>query len=334
LKICRAHAALQQRIDEVPMKPPILFAMPISPKLIERLSERYEVLGPLDRARPLPLPEGANRAKALVTLGSLKTNVAMMDALPDLGLISCYGTGFEGVDRAEAARRGIRLTHAGDSNATSVAEFAMGLVLAAGRNIVRGDRMTRAGKWASLSIDRMPITPGLAGQRMGIYGMGSIGLKIAQRAAAFEMEIGYHNRSRRSDVDYAYHGSLQALAEWCDVLVVAVRASAENKHAVNAEILEALGPRGVLVNISRGIAVDEMALAEALEKNVIAGAGLDVYENEPHVPERFWTLENVVLTPHMAALSRGAQVAQQKVLIDNLDAFFAGRPLHSLMPTG
>ena len=316
------------------MKPPILFAMPISPRLIERVSERYEVLGPLDRARPLPLPEGANRAKVLVTLGSLKTSAALMDALPDLGLICCYGTGFEGVDRAAATRRGIQLTHAGDSNATAVAEFAMGLVIAAGRNLVRGDRLVRAGKWASLSIDRVPLTPGLAGHRMGIYGMGSIGLKIARRAAAFEMEIGYHNRSERGDVDYAYHGSLKSLAEWCDVLVVAVRASAENRHAVNAEILEALGPQGVLVNISRGIAVDEMALADALERNVIASAGIDVYENEPHVPERFWPLENVVLTPHMAALSRGAQVAQQKVLVENLDAFFAGRPLTSVMPTG
>lgn len=316
------------------MKPPILFAMPISPRLIERVSERYEVLGPLDRARPLPLPEGANRAQVLVTLGSLKTSAALMDALPDLGLICCYGTGFEGVDRAAATRRGIQLTHAGDSNATAVAEFAMGLVIAAGRNLVRGDRLVRAGKWASLSIDRVPLTPGLAGHRMGIYGMGSIGLKIAQRAAAFEMEIGYHNRSKRGDVDYAYHGSLKSLAAWCDVLVVAVRASAENRHAVNAEILEALGPQGVLVNISRGIAVDEMALADALERKVIASAGIDVYENEPHVPERFWAMENVVLTPHMAALSRGAQVAQQKVLVENLDAFFAGRPLTSVMPPG
>lgn len=316
------------------MMPPILFAMPVAPRLIERLSDRYEVLGPLDRAKPLPLPEGASRARALITLGSLRTDVALMEALPDLGLISCYGTGFEGVDRAEATRRGIQLTHAGDSNATSVAEFAMGLVLAAGRNLVRGDRMTRAGKWASLAIDRVPLTPGLAGQKMGIYGLGSIGQKIARRAAAFEMEIGYHNRSKRPDVDHAYFGDLKSLAEWCDVLVVAVRASAENRHAVNAEILQALGPQGVLVNISRGIAVDETALAEALEKNVIAGAGLDVYQNEPHVPARFWPLENVVLTPHMAALSRGAQVAQQKVVIDNLDAFFAGRPLRSLMPAG
>ncbi|MDB5413593.1 MAG: hydroxyacid dehydrogenase [Rubritepida sp.] len=314
------------------MKPAILFAMPISQKLQDRLAERYEVLGPLDRANPLPIPEAARGARALITLGSLRTDKAMMDALPDLGLICCYGTGFEGVDRAEAASRGIKMTHAGDSNATSVAEFAMGLVIATARNLVRGDRMLRAGKWASLSLERVPITPGLAGHKLGIYGMGSIGLKIAQRAAAFEMEIGYHNRSRRTDVPYGYHGSLMELAAWSDVLVVAVRASAENRHAINAEVLDALGPNGFMVNISRGIAVDELALCEALETNRIAGAGLDVYQNEPHVPERFMALENVVLTPHMSALSRTAQSAQQKVLIDNLDGFFSGRPLSSEMP--
>ena len=318
--------------SEIPMKPPVLFAMPISPRLRDRLADRYELFGPLDRAKPLPLPPGAEKARALVTLGGMRTDTALMDALPELGLISCYGTGFEGVDRAEAARRGIQLTHAGDSNATAVAEFAMGLVIAAGRNLVRGDRVVRAGQWASLSIDRVPITPGLAGQKLGIWGLGSIGEKVARRAAAFEMEIGYHNRNRREDVDYAYLGSLEALAAWSDVLVVGVRANAENRHAINARILDALGPQGVLVNVSRGVVVDETALCEALEQGRILGAGLDVYETEPHVSERLRKLENAVLTPHMAALSRSAQSAQQKVVIDNLDAFFAGRPLRSLMP--
>lgn len=314
------------------MKPSVLFAMPISPRLRDKLTDRYELHGPLDRAKLHPLPPGAEKARALVTLGGLKTDIAMMDALPELGLISCYGTGFEGVDRVEAMKRGIRLTHAGDSNATAVAEFAMGLVIAAGRNLVRGDRVVRAGQWASLSIERVPLTPGLAGQKLGIWGLGSIGMKIAQRATAFEMEIGYHNRSRRADVDFTYLDSLRALAEWSDVLVVGVRANAENYHAINAEILDALGPQGVLVNISRGVVVDEAALCEALEQNRIMGAGLDVYENEPHVSERLRKLENAVLTPHMAALSRSAQYAQQKVVIDNLDAFFEGRPLRSTMP--
>ncbi len=315
-------------------KPALLFAMPISSKLRDRLADRYELFGPLDRDNPLPLPPGAERARALVTLGSLRTEAALIEALPELGLIACYGTGFEGVDRAAAARRGVALTHAGDANATAVAEFAMGLVLATGRNLVRGDRVVRAGQWTSLGLDRVPLTPGLAGQRMGIYGLGSIGRKIAQRAAAFEMEIGYHNRAPRPGVEHTYFDSLHALAAWADVLVVAVRASAENRHAVDAPILAALGPQGVLVNIARGSVVDETALCEALEKGAILGAGLDVYATEPNVPERLRALATAVLTPHMAALSRGAQRAQQKVLVDNLDAFFAGRPLTARLPPG
>jgi lactate dehydrogenase-like 2-hydroxyacid dehydrogenase len=314
------------------MKPAILIAMQISSPLRERLATHYELHGPLDRTNLLPLPDGANRARALITLGGFKTDAALMDAMPELGLISCYGTGFEGVDRAEAVRRGIQLTHAGDTNATTVAEFAFGLIIAAARNLVRGDTMIRAGHWANLSIARVPMTPGLAGQRMGIYGMGAIGLKIAQRAAAFEMKVGYHNRSPRQDVDYAYFGDLKALATWCDVLVVAVRASGENRHAVNAEILAALGPQGVLINVARGLVVDEEALCTALETNAILAAGLDVFENEPHVPERLRALENAVLTPHMAALSSSAQLAQQDLVVDNLAAFFAGGKLKGKMP--
>ncbi len=314
------------------MKPPVLVAMNVVPEFRDRLAAQYELHGPLDRANPLNLPAGAHSARALITLGGFKTDAALMDALPELGLISCYGTGFEGVDREEARRRGIQLTHAGDSNATAVAEFAMGLVIAAGRNLVRGDRMVRAGHWANLAIDRVPMTPGLAGHRLGIYGMGAIGLKVARRAAAFEMEIGYHNRRPRTDVDYAYFAGLQELAEWCDVLVIGVRAAAENRHAVNARILRALGPEGVLINISRGLVVDEDALCDALEAKTIMAAGLDVYENEPHVPERLRALENAVLTPHIAALSRDAQHAQRDLIVENLEAFFAGRPLRSVIP--
>jgi lactate dehydrogenase-like 2-hydroxyacid dehydrogenase len=143
------------------------------------------------------------------------------------------------------------------------------------------------------------------------------------------MEIGYHNRSERPELPYRYHGSLIGLAQWADVLVVSARASAENRHAINAGVLAALGPQGHLVNISRGIAVDETALCEALETGTIAGAALDVYENEPNVPERLRALENAVLTPHIGANAESAQIAQQELLLGNLAAFFAGKPLLS-----
>lgn len=312
-------------------KPTILMAPRLPEALVAQLRARYELLGPLERSAPDALPPGADKAEALLTIGSQKTDAALLAALPALKLICCYGTGIEGVDREAARARGIRLTNAADANATSVAEFAMGLLLATCRSISRGDRFVRAGQWKGNSVERMSFVPGLAGRKLGIYGLGAIGSRIALRAAAFEMEIGYHNRSPR-DVPYRRFDGLTDLAGWADVLMVSVRASAENRHAVDADVLAALGPQGYLVNISRGIAVDEEALCSALENGTIAGAGLDVFEQEPHVPERLRALENVVLTPHIAAGSEAAQIAQQTLLLGNLEAFFADRPLLSPVP--
>ncbi len=311
------------------MKPTILMVPRMPAGLIEALSAHYDVIGPMQRSVPEFLPEGKERAEALLTIGTQKTDAALIDALPKLRLICCYGTGIEGVDQAHAKARGIRLTNAADANADGVAEFAMGLLLAIGRQIPQGDRYVRAGRWKGNAIERMPMVRGLAGCRLGIYGLGAIGSRIARHASGFGMEIGYHNRSPRPGLPYAYHDSLLSLAEWADVLMVAVRASAENRHAVDAEVMKALGAAGYLVNISRGIAIDETALCDALEAGVIAGAALDVYEHEPVVPDRLKVLDNVVLTPHIAAFAETAQQAQQELLLRNLEAFFAGKPLIS-----
>ena len=311
------------------MKPTVLVPAGFTKRLLGRLSETYNLMGPLR-------PEGPNaqerEARVLITLGSLTTSAALMDSLPNLGLISCFGTGFEGVDLAAARARNIVVSHAGDTNSTAVAEFTMGLVIATARDLVRGDRYARANRWRGDIIERLPIVPGLAGQRLGIYGLGSIGSKLAQRAAAFEMEIGYHNRKPRPDVPYAYHPTLLGLATWADILVVAVRADKSNTHAINREVLAALGPKGHLVNISRGIAVDTDALCDALEAGTISGAALDVYENEPDIPDRLKGLDNVVITPHMAAISANAQRAQRDIMFANLEAFFAGRPVLTPVP--
>ncbi len=311
------------------MKPTVLMAMRLPDKFVARLCESFSMLGPLPRSAPDALPPEAHEVRALLTMGSLKTDAALIDALPALELICCYGTGFEGVDRLRAAQRGILLANAGDANAAAVADYAMGLMLATTRTIVAGDRFIRAGSWKGNSVERMPMVPGFGGRRLGIYGLGAVGTRIAARAEAFEVEIGYHNRSKRPDVPYAYHDSLIDLARWADILVVAARAGAENRHAINAEILAALGPEGHLVNISRGIAVDEAALCDALERGIIAGAGLDVFEHEPQVSDRLKAIGNVVLTPHIAANSMAAQSAQQAKMLANLDAFFAGRPVAS-----
>lgn len=309
------------------MKPTILVIPRLPERVADAVRQHYEILGPVPPGTALP--EGAQEARVLVTIGSLKTDAALMDALPSLGLIACYGTGYEGVDRAAAAARGIVVTNAGDANAATVAEFAMGLVLATARSIVASDRYVRAGRWKGHAVERMPSVPGLAGRRIGIYGLGAIGSRVAMRAAAFDMEVGYHNRSARTDVPYAYFPSLPELARWADVLVVSVRASAENRHAIDAGVLAALGPRGYIVNISRGLAIDEEALCDALERRVIAGAGLDVFEHEPNVPERLQALDNVVLTPHVAANADSALDGQSTVLIDNLRAWFGGGELRN-----
>ncbi|MCR0983016.1 2-hydroxyacid dehydrogenase [Roseomonas populi] len=313
------------------MKPVILMAPRLPQPLVARLEERYTVLGPLERSEAACLPPGADAARALVTLGTLRTDAALVAALPNLGLIHLYGTGFEGVDMAAAAARGIAVTNAGEANAEAVAEFAMGLVLASGRKIAEGDRYVREGRWSGNAIERLPLVPGLYGRRLGIYGLGAIGKRIAARAAAFGMEIAYHNRRVAEGVGYAYHDNLEALARWSDVLMVAVRAAPENRHAVNAAVLEALGPEGEVVNISRGSVVDTEALCDALERRAIAGAALDVFEDEPNVPERLRAIPNAVLTPHVAAYSASAQAAQRQLVWDNLEAFFAGRLLSSVV---
>lgn len=311
------------------MKPVILTAMPPPAQLLALLEPHYTVLPPMPQPLPEAIPPEGRAARVLVTLGGVPTSAALMQALPQLGLVACYGTGFEGVDRAAAAARGIAVTHAGDANAAAVAEFAMGLLLAATRDILQGDAYIRAGRWKGRAVDRMPLSRGLLGRRLGIYGLGAIGREVAARAGAFGMEIAYHNRRPRAELPYAYHASLGSLAAWCDVLLVAVRASAETQRAVDGSVLQALGREGVLVNISRGSVVDEPALIAALETGVIAGAALDVFADEPSVPEALKALPNVVLTPHIAALSVSAQAAQQALMRDNIDAFFAGRPLLS-----
>jgi lactate dehydrogenase-like 2-hydroxyacid dehydrogenase len=318
--------------DDMTMKPTLLMAPKMPAGLVARLQQDYVVLGPMDRPVPEALPPGAQAARVLLTVGGWRTDAALIDALPHLGLIACYGTGIEGVDQAHAKSHGILLSNAADANADAVAEFAIGLMLASVRQIGKGDRFIRAGRWQGNAVERMPIVPGLRGRRLGIYGLGAIGTRIAAIATALGMEIAYHNRLRRAELPYRYEGSLTGLAEWSDVLMVAVRASAENRHAVNAEVLKALGPQGHLINISRGIAVDEEALCDALEQGVIAGAGLDVFEVEPHVPDRLKALDNAVLTPHIAAMADSAQAAQQALLLRNLEAFFSGQPLPSGVP--
>ncbi len=264
---------------------------------------------------------------AMVTAGGTPLAAAAMDLMPKLGVIVCYGTGYDGVDLAAAAQRGIAVANSPGANASSVADIAVILMLAATRRLLPADDYVRSGGWMSAQPSPM-MRPqaGMRGRRIGVYGMGEIGRKIAARVAAFETEVGYFSRSRH-DVPYQYLPSLEALADWCSVLMIAVRAGADTHHAVDAAILKRVGADGYVVNISRGSVIDEPALVAALRDQTIAGAGLDVFEQEPHPPDALTAFPNVVLTPHIGGHTLESHTAMQDCVIANLEAFFAGKPL-------
>lgn len=313
------------------MKPAVLLATRIASSYREKLQASYELIEPpgepFDTAAHTLPPEDRARLRAIVTLGSLRIGAEGMAAFPALGLISCLGSGYEGVDLAAAKARGITVTNSPNANAASVADIAIGLLIDATRNLYAGRERMREGSWLGNTLQPNKAVRGLTGRRVGIYGLGAIGLKIAQRVQAFETEVAYHNRRPRNDVPYGYHDSLLSLARWADVLMVAVRAGPENRHAVNADVLTALGKDGFVVNISRGLVIDEAALIGALEAGTIAGAGLDVFEHEPKVPRELLALPHVAVLPHVGGATLEAQEVMQTMALDNLAAFFAGRTI-------
>ena len=307
-------------------RPEIVLGFAFGGRIRAAFEERFEVLGVIERPEPgLVTPAMAARAQALVTMGSLPTGDALMAALPKLSIICCYGTGFEGIDLAAARRRNIVVVNSPEVNAPDVADMAMALLLASARRVAQGDRFVRGGRWTARNSGWQGPVAGLGGGKLGILGLGAIGTRIATRAAAFDMEVAYHNRRQRKDVPWRYVETPLALAQWCDYLVVACRADDSNRHLVNPAMLEALGPRGHLVNIARGSVVDEAALAHALATKVIAGAGLDVFEREPEVHPALRNLENVVMTPHQGGGTSRAMWAMADLVMRNLEAHFAGK---------
>lgn len=296
--------------------------------LMLRIGERFELL---DAAGKPPREVfGADQLadiRAMITAGGTPLPGDMMDMMPNLAAIVCYGTGYDGVDLQAAAKRKIAVGHSPGANAASVADIAVTLMLAATRRVLVADNYVRSGDWsATKPSPLMRPQAGMPGRKVGVYGMGEIGRKIAARVAAFEADVGYFSRSRH-DVPYQYFPSLEALAEWCSVLMIAVRAGADTHHAVNADILKKLGEDGYVVNIARGSVIDQEALVTALADKTIAGAGLDVYAREPHAPDELTAFPNVVLTPHVGGHTLESHTAMQDCVIANLTAFFAGQPL-------
>lgn len=300
----------------------LLLLVPIAAEHKALLLERFHVIEALDAAtRAAALGEHID---LVLTNGSVGFTAAEIAACPRLRLLAAQGAGYENLDLAAARARGVPVCNGAGTNDDCVADHALALLLASLRGLPQQGAALRAGLWR----DALPLYPSCGGRRLGIVGLGAIGLKIAQRAAAFGMLIGYHNRRPRTDgVAAAYFDSATALARWADDLVIATPGGAGTARIVDAAVLAALGPGGHVVNIARGSCVDTAALAEALRAGGIAGAALDVYDGEPRPPQALLGLDNVILTPHVAGWSPQSIRATVLNFIANVDALQQGRPL-------
>jgi lactate dehydrogenase-like 2-hydroxyacid dehydrogenase len=286
------------------------------------LKHHFDVTYAIDRAsRDAAVAAQGATFRAVLTHGGTGVTAAEIDAMPQLELICAMGAGYENIALEAARARGIAVANGAGTNDDCVADHAFGLLIAAVRGLVKLDRQCRDGVWR----DVIPFPPNVSGRKLGIVGLGTIGQKIAKRASGFDMAIGYHNRKPKEGVAHRYFDSLLDLAGWADFLVVATPGGAGTKHLVDRAVLDALGPRGVLVNIARGSVVDTEALAAALREKRLGGAGLDVYESEPHRPEALVGLDTIVLTPHVAGWSPEAVTASVKRFLDNAEGHFSGR---------
>lgn len=278
---------------------------------------------------PAAFAKLAPRLVGLAASGESKVPASLMAQLPALKVVSVFGVGYDGVDIAAARERGIAVTHTPGVLSDDVADLAMALMLAVARGLPRADQHVRTGQWPKGGL---PLGRKASGARLGIVGLGRIGQAIAQRAQAFDMRIAYTTRTEKPGTGFTYFPSAQALAAEVDFLIVITPGGAGTRHLINADVLKALGPEGYLINVARGSVVDEDALVAALTTGTIAGAGLDVFANEPHVPEALWALPNVVLTPHMASATVQTRQAMADLAFANMVAGVEGQPVLTMVP--
>jgi hydroxypyruvate reductase len=307
-------------------KPTVLQLGPLMPLIEAGLAANYTLLhlGRAADAAALLAEHGAS-VEAVASSGRNGVNAALIDALPNLRLIANFGVGYDTIDVEHARKRGVVVSNTPDVLTDCVADLAMALLVDVARGITAGDRYVRAGRWPK---GPMPLATRASGKRLGIVGLGRIGRAIAARAEGFDLEIRYHNRRPSPGSPYPYEHSLDALARWCDFLVVATSGGEATRGLVSAAVIDALGPGGYLVNIARGSVVDETALVAALAEGRIAGAALDVFADEPRVPEALLALDNVVLTPHIASATTETRAAMAQLVLDNLESYFRdGRAL-------
>jgi lactate dehydrogenase-like 2-hydroxyacid dehydrogenase len=267
----------------------------------------------------------ASSIRAIVTGGGSGASVELVDSLPALEIITINGVGTDAVDLNHARQRGVRVTNTPDVLTDDVADLGIGLLIATARQMAVGDRFVRDGQWAAGG--KLPLATKVTGKKLGVAGMGRIGRAFAKRAAAFDMPISYTGRKPQPDLPYRYEPDLVQLARDSEVLCVATIGGETTRGLINAEVLDALGPKGILINIARGSVVDEDALVAALVEGRLGGAGLDVFVDEPNTPEALWSMDNVVLQPHRASATIETRMAMGELVLTNLAAHFAGQTL-------
>lgn len=311
------------------MKPDVLMVAPMYPAAVAAVEREFNAhklwLASDQRAF---IAERAERIRAITTTGMVGANRALIESLPRLEIIACFGVGYDAVDVDAAREHSVIVTNTPDVLTDCVADLALALLLMTARRLGEAERHLRAGKWLQ---GPFPLATDVAGKLCGIVGLGRIGRAIAARAEACGMRIAYHGPHRK-DVRHTYYDALTALAQAADFLVVCTPGGAATHHLVNAAVLEALGPEGMLINIARGSVVDEQALIAALRAGRLGGAGLDVFEHEPRVPEELMALEKIVVLPHVGSATHETRAAMGELTVANLRAHFAGQTVPTPVP--
>ncbi|GAB4842235.1 Glyoxylate/hydroxypyruvate/pyruvate reductase 2kgr [Ancistrocladus abbreviatus] len=303
----------------------VLMTSPVNGYLEEELNKRYNLF----RFWNFPdrrqfLTQNADRIRVVVGNPSAGADAELIESLPKLEIVASFSVGLDKIDLGKCKEKGIRVTNTPDVLTDDVADLAIGLMLATLRRIPECDRYVRSGSWKKGDFK---LTTKFSGKTVGIIGLGRIGSAIAKRAEAFDCPISYYSRSKKPDTTYTYYPSVVELASNCHILVVACALTEETHHIVNREVIDALGPKGVLINIGRGPHVDEPELVSALVEGRLGGAGLDVFEHEPHVPEELFKLDNVVLLPHVGSGTVETRTEMANLVLGNLEAHFLGKPL-------
>ena len=305
------------------MKPIVLSATPLMDYAIGKLEADYD-LHRLDRAedKSALVAEIGPSVRGIVTNG--KADAELMAACPNLEIVSSFGVGYDGVDVGYAGENGIVVCNTPDVLNDEVANTAIILLLAVFRKIVAYDKYVRAGRW--LAEGDPPLTRSVSGKQIGIVGLGRIGKTIAEKLQVFGCKIAYHGRTQKADVSYPYYADPVSLAASSDAIIVITPGGAATQQMINRDVIDALGPDGVLINVARGSVVDEQALVEALADGRLGAAGLDVFESEPSVPEALFQMDNVTLQPHQGSATVETRQAMADRMLDNLANYFAGKP--------